>query len=310
MEAKPAPPAAARAQVAVRAGRSAGLVLRGAGLNVTLAAGKFAAGILGHSQALIADGVESAIDIISSLLVWGGVRIAARPPDADHPYGHGKAEPLAALVVSLFIFYAAWWIGAHSIDGIRHPQTTPHWATLVVLVVVVGAKEYVSRRMMRAGQAMDSTALKAEAWHHRSDALTSAAAFVGISIALVGGPGYATADAWAALAASGVIAYNGFGIARGAVLEVMDTAVAHEFEEEVRKVAAAVEGVRFVEKCRVLKSGLGYLVDIHVHVDGDLSVRQGHAIAHAVKGALIAAPLSVTNVAVHIEPAVAPEPPG
>ena len=299
-----APPA----DIAARAGRSARLVLRGVLLNVTLAVVKLAAGILGRSQALVADGVESLLDIFSSLMVWGGFRIAARPPDADHPYGHGKAEPLAALIVSLFIFYAAWWIGAHSVAGIRHPKSAPHWATLVVLVAVVCVKELYSRRVMNAGQAMASSALKAEAWHHRSDALTSAAAFVGISIALVGGKGYETADAWAALAACAVIAYNGFGIARGALLEVMDTVASRDVENGVRAVAEGVAGVRRVEKCRVLKSGLGYLVDIHVHVDGDLTVRRGHEIAHEVKRALLTAPLAVTNVAVHVEPAALPPP--
>ncbi len=289
--------------MAVRAGRSAGLVLRGILLNVFLATVKFAAGIIGQSQALMADGAESLLDIFSSLMVWGGFRIAARPPDADHPYGHGKAEPLSSLVVALFVFGAAGWIGVHNVRVILHPQTSPHWATLVVLVVVVATKEFFSRRMMRASRAVGSSALKAEAWHHRSDALTSAAAFVGISIAVIGGPGYERADAWAALAACAVIAYNGFGIARGALREVMDTAVPRDFENQVRAVAGRVEGVRRVEKCRVLKSGLSYLVDIHVHVDGDLSVRQGHEIARAVKHALLGSPLSVTDVAVHVEPA-------
>ena len=287
----------------MRAGRSARLVLRGVGLNIFLAAVKFAAGIIGHSQALVADGVESMLDIFSSLMVWGGFRIAARPPDADHPYGHGKAEPLASLLVALAIFLATWWIGARGVAGILHPGPAPSWATLVVLVVVVAVKELFSRRMMRLSRAMGSSALKDEAWHHRSYALTSAAAFIGISIAVVGGPGYERADAWAALAACAVIAYNGFNIARGALHVVMEWAVSREIENEVRAVAAAVPGVRRVEKCRVLKSGLGYLVDIHVHVDGEIPVRSGHDIAHAVKQALLEAPLSITDVAVHIEPA-------
>jgi cation diffusion facilitator family transporter len=304
----PASPPEPPANLASRAGRGARLVLRGVVLNVALAALKLITGVVGHSQALIADGVESLLDIFSSLMVWGGIRIAARPPDADHPYGHGKAEPLAALVVSLALFSAAWWIAGHSIEAILHPQTTPHWATLVVLVLVVGVKELFSRRVMNAGHAMASSALRAEAWHHRSDALTSAAAFVGISIALLGGKGYETADAWAALAACAVIAYNGFGIARGALLEVMDTAASHDVENRVRAVAEAVEGVRRVEKCRVLKSGLSYLVDIHVHVDGDLPVRDGHEIARAVKYALLRSPLAVIDVAVHVEPAAPPRP--
>jgi len=299
-------PSAVPADPATRAGHGARLVLRGALLNVGLAGLKLAAGVLGRSQALIADGVESLLDIFSSLMVWGGFRIAARPPDADHPYGHGKAEPLAALIVALFIFYAAWWIGVHSVQGIRHPHAAPHWATLVVLVVVVAIKELFSRRMRATGQAVASAALQAEAWHHRSDALTSAAAFVGISIALVGGKGYETADAWAALAACAVIAYNGFGIARGALLEVMDTAASAEIENAVRAVAEGVAGVRCVEKCRVLKSGLSYLVDIHIHVDGDLSVREGHEIARTVKHTLRDSPLAVIHVAVHVEPAAPP----
>jgi cation diffusion facilitator family transporter len=291
------------ANVAGRAGRGARLVLRGVLLNITLVVFKLTAGILGRSQALIADGVESFLDVFSSLMVWGGIRIAARPPDADHPYGHGKAEPLASLMVSLAIFGAAWWIGVHSVEAILHPGLAPHWATLVVLVAVVVTKEFYSRRVMNAGHAMASSALKAEAWHHRSDAITSAAAFVGISIALIGGPGYERADAWAALAACGVIAYNGFNIARGALLEVMDTAASRDIQNGVRAVAEGVEGVRCVEKCRVLKSGLSYLVDIHIHVDGNLSVREGHDIARAVKFALLRSPLSVTDVAVHVEPA-------
>jgi len=301
------PPIAMPADPAARADRSARLVLRGTLLNVALAGIKLAAGVLGRSQALIADGVESLLDILSSLMVWGGFRIAARPPDADHPYGHGKAEPLAALIVSLFIFYAAWWIGRHSVQGIVHPHAAPHWATLLVLVLVVAAKEIFARRMRAAGRAVASATLKAEAWHHRSDALTSGAAFVGISIALLGGPGYETADAWAALAACAVIVYNGLGIARGALLEVMDTAASAEVENAVRAVAEGVAGVRAVEKCRVLKSGLSFLVDIHVHVDGELSVREGHEIARAVKYALLGSSLAVTHVAVHVEP-VAPPP--
>jgi len=305
----PTGPPVSAANVALRAGRGARLVLGGVLLNVALVVFKLTAGILGRSQALIADGVESLLDIFSSLMVWGGIRIAARPPDANHPYGHGKAEPLAALVVSLALFGAAFWIAVHSVEAILHPQTSPHWATLAVLVVVVGVKEFFSRRVMNAGHAMASSALRAEAWHHRSDALTSAAAFAGISIAVIGGKGYETADAWAALAACAVIAYNGFSIARGALLEVMDTAASHDIESRVRAVAEAVEGVRRVEKCRVLKSGLSYLVDIHVHVDGDLPVREGHDIARAVKFALLRSPLSVTDVAVHVEPAVvAPAP--
>ncbi len=287
-----------------RADSGAAHVLRGILLNLVLAAVKFAGGILGNTYALIADGVESLVDVFSSALVWAGFRVAARPPDDNHPYGHGKAEPLAALAVALFVFAAAGWIGWHAVHEIITPHRGPHWATLLVLALVVGTKFWFSRRLAHAGEEHGSTALGVEAFHHYSDALTSAAAFVGISVALLAGPGYEAADDWAALLACVVIAVNGVTMFNRAVGDVMDTAVAPELEQQVRAIAQGVAGVRSVDKCRVRKSGLSHLVDIQVRVDGDLSVRAGHDIAHAVKDALMAhADLAVTDVAVHVEPA-------
>ena len=286
-----------------RAHHSARLVGTGLGLNALLAGAKLAGGILGHSHALVADAVESLLDGFSSLLVWAGFRVAARPPDADHPYGHGKAAAVAGLVVAGVVGLAAAGIAVQSVREIIAPQQAPHWFTLPLLAGVVAVKELFSRRLLRLNAAYGSAALRAEAWHHRSDALTSAAAFVGIAVALVGGEGWEAADDWAALAACGVIAANGLAIARTALDELMDAAVPAAVEAEVRAAARAVAGVAEVEKCRVVLSGLGLLVDIHVHVDGALSVREGHAIAHAVKDTLTAAGLAVTDVAVHIEPA-------
>ena len=286
-----------------RAHASAQLVLRGIALNAVLAAVKFAGGIFGHTYALIADGAESLLDILSSSLVWAGFRVAAKPPDADHPYGHGKAEPLAALVVAFFIFFMAGWIAVHAVREIMTPHQAPAWWTLVVLAGVVLAKMWFSRRMGAAGEAAGSTALGVEALHHYSDALTSAAAFVGICIALWGGPGWETADDWAALFACVIIAFNGVGMVGKALGDVMDTAAPTDFENEVRAIALAVVGVRALDKVRVRKSGLSYLVDIQVRVDGALTVREGHDIAHAVKDALIASvPHTISDVTVHIEP--------
>ena len=286
-----------------RAEASARLVLRGIGLNLVLAAVKFAGGILGNTYALIADGMESLLDVFSSALVWAGFRWAARPPDRRHPYGHGKAEPVAAMVVGLTILAAALWIGVHAVKEILHPHPAPHWATLPLLAGIVAVKTWFSRRVARAGEAEGSTGLGVEAWHHYSDALTSAAAFIGIAVAVTCGPGYEAADDWAALLAGGVIVFNGAGIFQRALSDVMDTAVPLAFENEVRAVAAAVAGVYALDKCRVRKSGLSHLVDIHVVVEPLLTVRQGHVIAHAVKDALLHSPLHVTDVAVHIEPA-------
>lgn len=285
-----------------RARTSATLVLRGIGLNALLAALKFAGGIFGHTYALIADGTESLLDILSSTLVWAGFRVASRPPDANHPYGHGKAEPLAALSVAVFIFAAAGWIGVHAVHEIITPHQGPHWATLPLLAGIVGTKIWFSRRMRTAGEEAGSTALGAEALHHYSDAVTSGAAFIGIAIAVLGGHGYEAADDWAALLACAVITLNGVAMFRQALRDVMDTAVPEAFENEVRALALAVPGVGAVDKCRVRKSGLSHLVDIQVRVNGNLSVTAGHDIAHAVKDALIESSLRVTDVSVHVEP--------
>ncbi|MBC7367836.1 MAG: cation transporter [Undibacterium sp.] len=277
--------------------------MRGIALNAALAAAKFAGGIFGHTYALIADGAESMIDILSSLLVWAGFRVAARPPDENHPYGHGKAEPLAALAVAVFIFGIAGWIGWSAIHEILTPHRGPHWATLPLLAGVVAVKMWFSRRMSAASAAVGSTALEVEALHHYSDAITSAAAFIGIAVAVIGGRGWETADDWAALLACAVIAFNGVLMFNKAMADVMDTAVSVAFENEIRAVALRVPGVGALDKCRGRKSGLSHLVDIQVRVDGNLTVRAGHGIAHAVKDALlVSAPHAVSDVSVHIEP--------
>jgi len=287
-----------------RANDSAGLVLRGIGLNAVLAVVKLAGGIFGHTYALIADAAESMLDILTSTLVWAGFRVAAQPPDANHPYGHGKAEPLAGLIVALFVFVMAGWVASHALHEIRTPHQGPAWWTLLVLAGVIVAKTWFSRRMGMAGEQVGSTALGIEAMHHWSDALTSGAAFVGICIALWGGKGWETADDWAALFACVIIGFNGFGMFTKALGDVMDTAAPKNFENEIRSLALSVPGVRALDKVRARKSGLSHLVDIHVCVDGGLTVREGHDIAHAVKDALIGSTAhGISDVSVHIEPA-------
>jgi cation diffusion facilitator family transporter len=286
-----------------RAERSARLVLRGILLNAALAAAKFAGGILGNTYVLIADGAESTLDIFSSLMVWAGFRVAARPPDADHPYGHGKAEAVAGLAVAVFVFAMAGWVGLHAVHEIITPHLGPKWWTLPLLAAIVAVKIWFSRRVRSVGVEAGSTALGVEAMHHWSDAVTSAAAFIGIAIALVGGEGWEAADDWAALFACAIIAFNGAGMVTKALGDVMDTAVPARFENEVRALALAVPGVRALDKVRMRKSGLTYLVDIQVRVDGELTVRAGHDIAHAVKDALLAsAAHQISDVTVHVEP--------
>jgi cation diffusion facilitator family transporter len=282
-----------------------GLVAAGVGMavNIVLAIIKIATGIVGNSYALIADGIESTTDIVSSLVVWTGLKISSLPADEDHPYGHGKAEPIAGLIVAVALVAAAVFIAVQSIGEVITPHHAPAWFTLLVLALVIATKETLYRFVFKVGAELTSTAVKGDAWHHRSDAITSVAAFLGISIALVGGKGYESADDWAALLACTVILFNGYRIFRAALNEIMDAAAPDPLQKEVRELSSSVPGVFRIEKCRTRKSGLGLFVELHVEVDGDLTVRRGHEIAHAVSDHLKSSLLSIQHVVVHIEPA-------
>jgi cation diffusion facilitator family transporter len=276
--------------------------LVGIAANLFLAVIKGVAGFIGNSYALIADAIESTTDVASSFIVWGGLKISASPPDEDHPYGHGKAEPLAAFVVALTLLVAALGIAIQSIREIVTPHHAPEPFTLAVLVLVVTVKEVLFRFVFRIGEKVQSTAVKGDAWHHRSDAITSTAAFVGISISLVGGAGYESADDIAALLASGIILINAYRIFRPALDEIMDAAPSPKIEDAVRAVASQVDGVMSLEKCLVRKVGFSYYVDLHVTVNGELSVRRGHDIARAVKATIRNHMPAISEVLVHIEP--------
>jgi cation diffusion facilitator family transporter len=279
------------------------LALWGIAVNLLLAAFKIVAGIVGDCYALIADGIESSLDIFGSVVIWFGLQVAAEPPDARHPYGHGKAEPVAAIVVALMALAAALGLAVQSIREIVTPHHAPAPFTLAVLVLVVAVKEFLFRKVLAAGESAGSTAVKSDAWHHRSDAITSAAAFIGIVIALIGGPGWEPADDWAALLACGVIAFNGWRVLWPALSELMDTAPPEELDQQIRTIAAGVEGVIELDQCRIRKMGVEFYVDLHVGVDAAITVRAGHAIAHAVKDAVRRAKPNVADVLVHIEPA-------
>lgn len=271
-------------------------------VNAALALVKFFAGVIGHTYALVADAVESTADIFSSTVVWGGLRVAARDADDKYPFGYGKAEPLAAVIVSLMLLGAAVGIALEAISEIRTPHHTPAPWTLGVLVVVMSIKWTLSRRVRSVGVDIGSTAVKADAWHHMSDAVTSAAAFIGISIALWGGPGWESADDWAALVASAIIAYNGVSMMRPALHDLMDRTPGAEVIEPVRRAAQSVSGVLGTEKLFVRRSGMAYRVTIHVFADPAMSLHDAHALSGAVKAAIRAAMPSVGYVLVHMEP--------
>jgi cation diffusion facilitator family transporter len=282
--------------------RSLRATFLGLGVNVALTAAKFIAGIAGQSQALIADAVESLSDILSSLIVWRGIVVAETPPDEDHPYGHGKAEPLAAAAVSAMLLVAAGTIAYHAFRGIVEPRLAPSAWTLIVLVGVIAVKETLFRFVLHEAEVTHSLAMKADAWHHRSDAITSVAAFIGISIALMGGKGYENADNWGALAAACVIAFNGARQLRPAFNELMDRSPDRALIEHIKKVASTIHGVDRVEKCFVRKMGRRYYADMHVEVDPQMTVLQSHEIAHEVKDKVCAQIPRVRDVLVHIEP--------
>lgn len=270
-------------------------------VNAVLAIAKLVTGLLGHSHALVADAVESLADIFGSIVVWSGLKIASRPADLDHPYGHGKAEALAALFVALLLLAAAAGIAVESIREIITPHQGPAAYTLWVLVGVVAVKEGMFHFVRRIARTENSNAVLADAWHHRSDAITSAAAAVGISVALIGGKGYEPADDWAALFASAVIVINAVRLISAPLHELMD-AEPVEIVAEARSVAANVPGVAGVEKVFARKSGTRYWIDMHIEVDPQMTVSRAHGVAHDVKNAIRERMRRVQDVLVHIEP--------
>lgn len=288
---------------AVRLGKAVGAARAGILVNLCLAVIKFTAGLLGHSYALIADGVESTSDIFASLVVWAGLRVAGREPDPRYPFGYGKAEPMAALVVGGMMVFAALGIAIQAVREIVVPHHAPAPFTLIVLFGTVVVKQWLSWRTRRIGREVGSKAIESDASHHFSDALTSAAAAVGISIALIGGPGWEPADDWAAVAAAVVIAWTGWRSLRPALGDLMDRAPARQVVDRIAEVARGVPGVVEIEKLRVRRAGLSIFVDIHVHADGELPLSQAHALGGRVKSVIRAAVPEVGGVTVHMEPA-------
>jgi cation diffusion facilitator family transporter len=263
-------------------------------------------GIVGHSYALIADAIESATDIFTSTMLLLGLRWSSRPADEDHPYGHGKAEAVISIGISLFLFAAAILIAYKSIQNIITPHKTPEPYTLIVLVIVIVTKEVLYRFVLRTAEEANSDAVRADAFHHRSDAITSAAAFIGIMIGVIGGAGYEVADDYAALFASAIIVINAYLIFRPALGELLDEELDPRLNAEVRRLASEVDQVLHVQKCLIRKMGVFKYADLHVWVDRNLSVVEGHAIAHRVKDHIIRAIPQFKDVMIHIEPS----PPG
>lgn len=271
--------------------------------NTFLAALKWIAGFFGNSYALIADAIESTADIFASFLVLFGLKYANRPADENHPYGHGRIEPLITFLVVGFLLFSAIFIAHESIINIQTPHQLPRPFTLFVLGGIIIWKEISYRIVIKQSKLTNSSSLKADAWHHRSDAITSIAAFIGISVALLLGNGYEAADDWTALFASGFILYNSYLIFRPALGEIMDEHVYDDVIDSIRSISKNVEGIVTTEKCFIRKAGMYYHVDLHAVVDGAISVKQGHEIAHLLKDTLREKIPQIGHVLIHIEPA-------
>jgi cation diffusion facilitator family transporter len=282
--------------------RSVRATVLGLSVNIVLAVVKLLAGIFGRSYALIADAIESMADAASSIIVWRAVVVAEKPADREHPYGHGKAEAIATAAVSAMLLGAALLIVIRSVQEIQTPRHAPAPYTLLVLLVVVLIKEGLFRIVGRVGDEVESGAVKADAWHHRSDAITSAAAALGISIALVGGDRYRLADDWAAMFAAVIIAFNGFRLLRPALDELMDAAPKEDIVGVARSIALQVNGVKGVEKCFARKMGHEYWLDMHIEVDGTMTVAMAHELSHKVKDTIREKLPRVLDVTIHIEP--------
>lgn len=270
--------------------------------NISLAVIKGLAGFFGNSYALIADAIESTTDIFASFLVLFGIKYSNRPADKNHPYGHGRAEPLITFLVVGFLITSATIIAYESINNIRTAHDLPKSWTLYVLGVIIIWKEYSFRIVMKRSRETNSSSLKADAWHHRSDAITSVAAFIGISVALILGKGYESADDWAALFAAGFILFNSYLIFRPALGEIMDEHVYDDLIENIREISHQVEGIIDTEKCFIRKAGMKYHVDLHAIVNADITVKEGHDLAHKLKDTLREKLPELGHVLIHVEP--------
>lgn len=270
--------------------------------NLLLGIVKWTAGYVGNSYALIADAIESLSDVAASFIVWTGLKISSQKPDQNHPYGHGKAEPLAAFLVSISLFIAAIVILLQSVKNIQTPHEVPESFTLWVLIGVILVKELLFKKVFKVGKEIQSTAVKSDAWHHRADAITSLGSLIGVSVAVIGGTGYEAADDYAAMFTSLIIIFNAIRIGRPALSEIMDIAPPAALVEKIKQIAGTAPGVKAIDKCYVRKMGFDYYVDIHVVVDGEITVREGHEIAHEVQARLLKSEMRIQGAIVHVEP--------
>lgn len=279
-----------------------GSAVKGIVLNGVLGTAKLLAGLLGHSYAMVADACESFSDVMSSCVTLYGLRIAAEPADQTHPAGHGRAETLASAVTALVLTVVGTLIFWHAWDSLYEPRQAPNPLTLLVLVPVILLKEWMFRWMRERGKQIGSLALLAEAWHQRSDAVTSVAALSGIAMTWIGGPAWVHADSWAAMFASLWLIGTGLWLLGPTLHELMEGSVDPALVEFIRETSQSCEGIQGIDKVWVRKLGMRLMVDLHIEVEPDISVQEGHRLAHEVKAKLQRELPQVRDVMVHVEP--------
>ncbi len=282
--------------------RGQGSAMNGILINGALGGAKLAAGLLGHSYALVADASESFADVMGSCVTLYGLRVAAEPADLAHPAGHGRAETLASVITALALTAVGGLIFWHAALSLGEPRPAPsHW-TLLVLVPVILIKERMFHWMRARGKETGSLAVIADAWHQRSDVVTSVAALTGIIFAWIGGPAWNHADSWAAMAASVWLVGTGLWLLGPALHELMEGSVDPALLEFICETSQSCPGILGIDKVWVRKLGMRLMVDLHVEVEPDISVQEGHRLAHVVKDRLQAELPQVRDVMVHVEP--------
>ncbi len=277
------------------------VTLVGSVVDFLLGVAKIFVGWLVHSQALIADGVHSLSDLATDFLVLYAAKHSHRAADEDHPYGHGRIETLATVALGISLVGVALGIGFDAMKRMNSPDLllNPGWIALIVAVISVFAKEIIYRYTRDAAKRLRSNLLMANAWHSRSDAISSIVVVIGVAGTMMG---YAYLDSVAAIAVAVMIAKIGFNLVRDSSKELIDTALEPEVTEAIRREVFNIDGVRALHMLRSRRSGGDALVDLHLQVDPRISVSEGHQIADTVRRQLIARIEEVTDVTVHIDP--------
>lgn len=279
------------------------VALLGIGANVSLTIIKFFWGILGNSYALIADAIESATDIVGSAIVYLGVKHAQKPADSNHPYGHGKTEPMAGLAVSILLIFAVLEIAKGAILRIQNPETgIPALWTLWILLAVVLLKGWLFLRAIAIGKSLQSTAVTGDAYHHLSDAMTTGVALAGTVLALFAGPDFSSSADWAALIAAGFMCYNIYHIGWPAIRELLDERDDHEMEELIKQIIEKNRDIKNINVCIVRKSWFDRIVELRLLIDGEKTVREWHRIAHTVEDTIKLKYPNIIHVTTHTEP--------